>query len=136
MAAGMLAAYYGKGCDSRKLFEGLEISEKPSFEEHLNKYDVIHLDMAYLLVKNKSATDTVAFMQKCVIDELKVLYPGVLTEEDTELPFSLSKVNNATGARFVIIIDEWDAIFRESVRDESGQQAYIRLLRGLFKGEA
>ena len=50
MAAGMLAAYYGRGCDSRELFEGLEIAGRPSFEEHLNKYDVIHLDMAYLLV--------------------------------------------------------------------------------------
>ena len=95
MAAGMLSAYYGRGCDSRELFEGLEISQNPSFEEHLNKYDVIHLDMAYLLVQNKSSADTVAFMQKCVIEELKILYPGVLTEEDTELPFSLSKVNLA-----------------------------------------
>ena len=50
MAAGMLAAYYGKGCDSKELFEGLEIARMPSFKEHLNQYDVIHLDIAYLLV--------------------------------------------------------------------------------------
>lgn len=135
MAAGMLAAYYGRGCDSRELFGGLKIAEVQSFEKHLNQYDVIHLDMAYLLVQNKSAADTVDYMQKCVIDELKVLYPGILTDEDTELPFALSKVNDAAGARFVIIIDEWDAIFREAAGDENGQQAYIRLLRGLFKGE-
>ena len=135
MAAGMLTAYYGRGCDSRELFEPLKIAKKPSFEKHLNQYDVIHLDMAYLLVQNKSASETVDYMQKCVIDELKVLYPGILTSEDSELPFALSKVNNAVGAKFVIIIDEWDAIFREAASDESGQQAYIRLLRGLFKGE-
>lgn len=135
MAAGMLAAYYMKGCDSRELFEGLEIAGKPSFEEHLNQYDVIHLDMAYLLVQNKSAVDTVAFMQKCVIDELKVIYPGILTDEDQALPFALSKINDAAGARFVIIIDEWDAIFRECETDKQGQQEYVRLLRGLFKGE-
>ena len=135
MAAGMLAAYYMKGCDSRELFEGLEIAGKPSFEEHLNQYDVIHLDMAYLLVQNKSAVDTVAFMQKCVIDELRVIYPGILTDEDQALPFALSKINNAVGARFVIIIDEWDAIFRECETDKQGQQEYVRLLRGLFKGE-
>lgn len=135
MTAGMLAAYYMKGCDSRELFEGLEIAGKPSFEEHLNQYDVIHLDMAYLLVQNKSAVDTVAFMQKCVIDELKVIYPGILTDEDQALPFALSKINDAAGARFVIIIDEWDAIFRECETDKQGQQEYVRLLRGLFKGE-
>ena len=135
MTAGMLAAYYMKGCDSRELFEGLEIAGKPSFEEHLNQYDVIHLDMAYLLVQNKSAVDTVAFMQKCVIDELRVIYPGILTDEDQALPFALSKINDAAGARFVIIIDEWDAIFREYETDKQGQQEYVRLLRGLFKGE-
>ena len=70
ITAGMLAAYYGRGCDSGELFEGLEIAGSPSFEEHLNRYDVIHLDMAYLLVQNKNAADTVAFMQKCVIDNL------------------------------------------------------------------
>lgn len=135
ISAAMLAAYYGKGCDSRALFEGLDISRKPSFEEHLNRYAVIHLDIAYLLVQNKNASDTVDYMQKCVIAELKTVYPGILTDADGELPFSLSKIHDATGARFVIIIDEWDAIFREAAMDERGQQEYIRLLRGLFKGE-
>lgn len=135
ITAAMLAAYYGKNCDSRELFEGLEISGKPSFEKHLNRYDVIHLDMAYLLVQSKNASDAVAYMQKCVINELRTIYPDILTDEDCELPFSLSKINNAAGIRFVIIIDEWDAIFREAATDERGQQDYIRLLRGLFKGE-
>lgn len=135
ITAGMLAAYYGKGCDSRALFKDLEIAEFPSFEEHLNKYDVIHLDIAYLLVQQKNATDTVAFMQKCVIDELKMIYPGVLADEENRLPLALSAIHRAFGVKFVIVIDEWDAIFREEKTDEAGQQAYIRLLRGLFKGE-
>lgn len=135
VAAGMLAAYYGKGCDSRALFEDLEIAGVPSFEDHLNKYDVIHLDIAYLLVQQKNAVDTVAFMQKCVIDELKIIYPGILTDEESRLPIALSAIYRAIGSKFVIIIDEWDAIFREEKSDTAGQQAYIRLLRGLFKGE-
>lgn len=135
MTAGMLAAYYGKGCDSSALFAGLEIAGEPSFEEHLNKYDVIHLDMAYLLVQNNSAVDTVAFLQKSVIEELQVIYPGTLSDAEQTLPLALSKINDMTGARFVIIIDEWDAIFRETADDKRGQQDYVRLLRGLFKGE-
>ncbi len=135
MAAGMMAAYYGKGCDSRELFADLEIADSPSFEEHLNRYDVIHLDIAYLLVQKKDSARTVSFLQKCVIDELRTIYPGVVEEEIRELPLALSAVQAATGAGFVIIIDEWDAIFREERFDEQGQQDYIRLLRGLFKGE-
>lgn len=45
VTADMLAAYYGKGCDSRKLFQGLEISGSPGFSKHLNQYDIIKLDI-------------------------------------------------------------------------------------------
>ena len=48
MTAGMLSAYYGKGCDSRAVFDGLKISKAASFEKHLNQYDVIHLDIRVL----------------------------------------------------------------------------------------
>lgn len=135
MAAGMLAAYYGRGCDSRDLFEGLTIAQKDSFEKHLNQYDVIHLDIAYLLVQKKSALETVDFIQKSVIEELKSIYPGILSGDICELPLAMSAVHDAVGAGFVVIIDEWDAVFRENIFDEQGQQAYIQLLRGLFKGE-
>lgn len=135
MAAGMLTAYYGKGCDSRELFADLEIAGTPSFEEYLNRYDVIHLDIAYLLVQVKDPLEMVSYIQKCVIEELKELYPGVLSEEDQMLPLALSRIYKAAGAGFVIIIDEWDAIFREKKADGNAQQAYVELLRGLFKGE-
>lgn len=43
MAANMLCAYYDRICDSRELFAGLEITKNPSFEQHLNQYDVLFL---------------------------------------------------------------------------------------------
>ena len=45
MALEMLAAYYSLGCDSRELFAGLKIEKDGTFEEHLNQYDVIYLNM-------------------------------------------------------------------------------------------
>ena len=45
MAANMIAAYYSKGCDSHELFSDLKISKDPSYEENINKYTVIQLDM-------------------------------------------------------------------------------------------
>ena len=45
MAANMIAAYYSKGCDSHEVFSGLKISKDPTFEENINKYTVIKLDM-------------------------------------------------------------------------------------------
>jgi hypothetical protein len=48
-ATKMLCAYYDKSCDSRSLFEDLEIAQDSSFEEHLNKYDVIYLDITLFI---------------------------------------------------------------------------------------
>ena len=41
MTAEMLAAYYSRGVDSRDQFKMLKIGKDSSFEQHLNKYNVI-----------------------------------------------------------------------------------------------
>ena len=45
-AAGMIDAYYSRGCDSSALFENTEIAGKESFRKYLNQYHVVHLDIA------------------------------------------------------------------------------------------
>lgn len=45
MVEKMLCAYYDKSCDSRHLFDGLAAQSGPTFEQHLNKYPVISLDI-------------------------------------------------------------------------------------------
>lgn len=45
MAANMLSAYYDNSCDSRHLFEGLEIAGGSSFGRYLNAFPVIKLDI-------------------------------------------------------------------------------------------
>ena len=39
MAAYMLAAYYGKNCDSKELFAPYKIANCDSYEKYLNKYN-------------------------------------------------------------------------------------------------
>lgn len=48
-AAQSVAAFYSCGCDSRTLFEGLEVSRHEGWDEHLNKYNVLQLDMAEVM---------------------------------------------------------------------------------------
>ena len=45
-AAGMIDAYYSLGSDSMELFSKYEIAKEKDFKEHLNKYNVIHLDIS------------------------------------------------------------------------------------------
>lgn len=134
MAADMLTAYYGKNCDSRKLFEGYQISKSLSFEEHMNHYDVIKLDITTFRRDNEDAGELLKRLNAEVIGELREIYNNVLREKETYLPSALADINNRTGVSFIIIIDEWDAIFREYKYDVEAQEAYVELLRGLFKG--
>ena len=48
-AANMLAAYYSKGAQAEHMFSNLEIGTYPDFHKHLNKYDVIHIDIQWFL---------------------------------------------------------------------------------------
>ncbi|MGN0482622.1 MAG: AAA family ATPase [Lachnospiraceae bacterium] len=133
-AAKMLCAYYDKSCDSKNLFEGLEISKDPSFEAHLNKYDVIYLDLTWFLSNAEEKKQIVDRMQEKVIMELQEAYPDVKKEQT--LSETLAAIHEKTGNTFIIIIDEWDALFREAKEEKELQDAYILFLRGLFKNSA
>ena len=45
IAADMLNAYYSKGANSKSIFDNLLISKDPSYLNHLNKHNVIYIDM-------------------------------------------------------------------------------------------
>ncbi len=129
--AQMLCAYYDKSCDSRELFQDLEIASDPTYEKYLNKYDVIYLDITWFISTSGNKKNTVSYLQEQVLKELHSVYPSL--EEEESLPVFLSKINEKTNQKFIVIIDEWDALFREAKDDTKLQKEYIQLLRGLFK---
>ena len=131
-AAKMLCAYYDKSCDSRELFQDLKIAKTDLFAQYLNHYNVIYLDITWFISTVESKKDLVKYIQKEVIAELREAF-SAMKEERNSLPIALSNVNEATGQKFIIIIDEWDALFREAKDDIDLQKEYIQLLRGLFK---
>lgn len=135
-AAKMLAAYYSKGADARSLFEKLKIAgmnDISGYEEHLNKHDVIFIDVASFISMAEDIGNTVTDIQADVIAELEEVYPGCVRGNTKSLLKALMQVNAKTGNKFFVIIDEWDVLFREAKDDERLQQSYIQLLRSLFK---
>lgn len=140
MAVTMLAAYYSKGCSSEQLFAELKISENEFFQKHLNRYNVIFLDIQWMYgnaleeMKRNSSVKVVSYIQEQVIAELKKEYPECVRDTDISLPSVLANINDLTKEQFIIIIDEWDCLFREDKNNEKLQKEYINLLRGLFKG--
>lgn len=134
VTADMLAAYYGRGCGSEEQFLGLAISESPDFREHLNRYDLIHIDIQWCMEPAGGAEQTVSFITENIIKELRAYYPEELPDEVNSLPDALSCINAADGRKFVIIVDEWDVLIRDEAMNQAVQDDYISFLRGLFKG--
>ena len=134
MAAKMLCAYYDHSCDSRNLFSDLEIAKNPSFEEHLNKYPVIYLDMTDFVTRDHD-DDIVEKIDTKLTTEILKAYPGHEAQQDDDLMDCLIRIAEATGDRFIFIIDEWDAICREFKSGTSAMDRYVNWLRRLFKAQ-
>lgn len=132
--ANMLAAYYSKGCNSKEMFSGLDISRKSDFKTHLNQYDVIHIDIQWFLANCYNSNKIVSFISDSVISELRDIYPDILPLGELSLPDSLSRIKDKTGQKFIIIIDEWDVLIRDEATNYYIQNEYINFLRGMFKG--
>ena len=134
ITADMLTAYYSRGCDSLDMFSTLEIADSPDFDKHLNKYDVIHLDIGWFLEHADSPDNVVRFVTHCVLKELKDYYPAVVTDEITSISDALLTINTFSSNKFILIIDEWDVLVRDESSNKRVQEEYIGFLRGLFKG--
>ncbi len=106
MALKMLAAYYSRGCDSRECFAGLKIAGCPTFEEHLNQYDVIFLNMQQFLIgaKNQGVTE---YLEEEVLEELLEEYGDLIKKQDIGLADALRKIHAKKGKKFVFLLDEW-----------------------------
>ena len=134
ITAEMLAAYYSRACDSKKMFEGLKISQSASFPEHLNRYDVIHLDVQWCMLDAGGPEAVVGYMNGHLLAELKEAYPEVALEGEKTVYGAMSRINTETGRKFIIIIDEWDVLIRDEAANQAVQEEYINFLRGMFKG--
>ena len=134
ITANMLTAYYSKACDSSEMFSNLEISNNPDFMEHLNKYDVIHFDVQWCMMAAGGPENIVSYITEQTILELREFYPDEFPEDVNSLPEALSQINNATGNKYVVIIDEWDVLIRDEAQNQQVQDRYIDFLRGMFKG--
>ena len=131
MAANMIAAYYSKGCDSHEVFSSLKISKDPSFEENINRYTVIKLDMNDVITRKGSLTVPL-FINSLVIPELKAEYPSVTMKDGVSLSKAIMDIYSSTGDQFVFIIDEYDVIIRDQ-EYSSEIKGYLSFLVSLFK---
>ena len=132
VAVKMLNAYYDRSCESRSLFEGLEISKQADFEKNLNRFPVLYLDMTDFVTKYGDDEHLIDRIKHDICEELLSMYNNVAMNTNDDLMDLLINIVDQTGEKFVCLIDEWDALCREGY--EALMDEYVDFLRRLFKG--
>ena len=130
-AAGMIDAYYSIGSDSKELFSKYEIAQSPDFEKHLNKYNVIHLDISSIADFHKE--DLVEEIKKRLCNDFEKA--EIQIDRSRDVNIIINDIYEKTDIPFVIIIDEWDCIVRNHSDRPDLVHEYLQFLHSLFKSE-
>ncbi len=136
MTANMLTAYYSRGCDSSKMFQSLKIAQDNTFEQHLNHYNVIHLNILDFLGESNSMDEMISFIEDDLIEELQEEFPTVKVPKRKTLVKFLELIFVKTQEPFIFIIDEWDCVFRMNKNDKEAWVTYLEFLRKLLKDKS
>ncbi|MDR1540173.1 MAG: ATP-binding protein [Clostridiales bacterium] len=152
----MLGTYFTKEGDSSELFKGLKISKSPMFHDHINKYNVIHLDLSPLADFSGSCDELIKKTAGIIVADLIEAWPNlkVLDVECSNLADEKEKAaatakrmaERAVGAledvysiyneKFIFLIDEWDSPFQKQWMSGEKKLPYLDFLKDLFKGSA
>ena len=133
MMTNLMSAYYSKHCDSRELFERLELGKQEGWDRYLNSVNVIQIDLQSCYSRTKDKSRVIDELQTDVVNELRVQFPSVEIPADAVIADALCDIYNDLGETFVIIIDEYDVLIRDKSVPDSLCNEYIQLLNALFK---
>ncbi|MBQ0029183.1 MAG: AAA family ATPase, partial [Bacteroidales bacterium] len=132
MVGNLLSAYYSKGCDTRETFSKMKIGQVTDYDKYLNKFNVIKLDLNGLYQSAVSKDLLIEEIDETVREEFVKQFATITFKDTDNIVKCISRVYEATGEKFVIIIDEYDVLVREQV-PASLFQTYLSFLNGLFK---
>lgn len=135
MAADMLAAYYGCKEDTSVLFDKMKIGETDSYKKHLNQYNVLTINIQEFLSATGSVDEMLDMLKQYVSLDLFDAHEQVRFRDKNNFVQVMRDVYAATERSFIILIDEWDCLFREYQHDLEAQRKYLDFLRAWLKDQ-
>ncbi|MBR0031097.1 MAG: AAA family ATPase [Treponema sp.] len=138
VAGNMISSYYSKGCDSRAIFSRLKISGAESFEADLNAFNVIKIDLNSEYRNCRKVETVLHSLTDKIIEEFQEQFPELNINENYSIGEAIMKVYAKKHEQFVILIDEYDVLVRESVSGNVPDalfNEYLGFLNGLFKSD-
>lgn len=126
----MLGAYYCRAYDAKGLFDRLEISGCETYDMHLNKHNVIHLNLNRLPDRGNTYEDFVGLIRSSIRNDIIEAYPELRNKEFG----SITDLLMATRDQFIFMIDEWDYIFSHELFIKRHTD-FLEFLRNLLKDQ-
>ncbi len=133
MAIKMLSAYYNADSDSDELFKNFAIAQAESYKKHMNQYDVIRINMTEFLSDTKSVDEMIALIEESILWELLKRYSDIRFFNSKSLNRTMADIYQSSNTSFIILVDEWDCIFREYKDKKEEQEKYLDFLRNWLK---
>ena len=129
----MLACYYSKNADFKKLFDKLEISKSNSYLEHLNKHNVIYITWCNPIMDYTTFDEYMnGFIPQLILD-LKESFPDVQIDSNHAIGKIFDDIYSKTGESFIFIFDEWDYIFNNNLFKPEEREEFLEFLKKLLK---
>ena len=135
MAANMVCAYYDRTV-ADEVFDGLAIARAEDFSRYRGACDVLRINMQEFLSRAQDIEGLLSRLRRIVLRDLLRAYPDVDYFDREDLVECIQDVYQETQRPFVIVIDEWDCIFREYPHDTAAQRKYLDFLRDWLKDKA
>lgn len=137
VTANMIAAYFGKGIDSGKIFDRLNISKYDWYRKHLNRHNVIHIMFNELPLGCGSYNVYISKFVKGLLTDLRKAYPDAEIEKDDDVWDALKKVYEYCGnEKFIFVLDEWDFIYHQDFATDKDKTNFTQFLSSLLKDKA
>ena len=137
LAASMIASFFGKGADSRDLFQNLKIGSSEYFEAHINKHQVICISFNEIPSNCTSYQQYIFRVEKRLRNDLRKAYPEAgISEEDAIWDVLGEIYETEEDARFIFVLDEWDYIFHRNFVTDRDKADFVEFLSNLLKGKS
>ncbi len=132
--ANMIASFFSKGCDSKDVFDKLQIARENQYSKYRNQYSVIHISFHDLPRRCNSYEEYIDYIERKLIRDLKREYSNIEFDDNMavwDILLDISETN--LSEKFIFVLDEWDFIFHQDFVREVDKKAYLLFLRNLLK---
>ena len=133
--ANMIGAFFEK-TEEKSLFDGLAISKEQEYGTCLNQYDVIYIDFSRIPEQCSSYQEYILRIISGLKEDMQNSFPDMTLDNHKSIWDILREVNEKAKIKFIIVMDEWDAVFHMPFISIREQQEYLLFLRNFLKDQS